>query len=114
MPCRDYESDYPDPKDSYDYRYLKDRADMLARIACKSLTLLEEEGLAGYLCDQDKEVGDWWKAHKEADRQEQERIAELQRKQLVKQQALDKLSDEEKEALGIRLNGRVKRKKLEY
>lgn len=65
MPCRDYESDiHLDPTDSYQYRYLKERADMLARIACKAMNKLEEEGLDSDLCGKDEEVRVWWLAPK--------------------------------------------------
>lgn len=99
MPCRDYESD------SYDYHAesvkMKQQADKLARIACKALTALEENGIEDFLLLQDDEVRQWWKQHKEADRREKARVAELQRREAVKQEALNKLSSEEKELLGL-------------
>lgn len=111
MPCRDYGSDsWQDPKSTYEYRRLKERADMLARIACKALTALEENGLEDFLILKDDEVRDWWIPHKEADqkRREEERIlAEAkQRKENLKQQALSRLSDEEKIALGLMKKGK--------
>lgn len=49
----------------------------------------------------DDEVRTWWKKHKEDDAREQARLAEIERKARVKQEALDRLSDEEKELLGL-------------
>ena len=100
MPCRDYESDSwgvtraaPD---------LKNQMDKLARIACRAMEALEKDGRADFLLLENDEVREWWTAHKEADRKERARVAELQRREAVKQEALNKLSDEEKELLGLK------------
>lgn len=99
MPCRDYESD------GYDYHAesvkMKQQADKLARIACKAMTVLEENGIEDFLLLQDDEVRTWWAQHKEADRKEKARVAEIERKERVKAEALARLSDEEKELLGL-------------
>lgn len=103
MPCRDYESDsYSSPTDSWQYREMKDRADMLARIACKAMTELVEQGRADFLVLRDDEVRDWWEKHQEADRKAREK--EERKKQVAKtrREALKKLSDEEKIALGLK------------
>lgn len=99
MPCRDYESDSP----SYyeDYRKMKKQADRLARMACSAMEELERNGIAEVLLLKNDEVREWWAAHKEADRKERARVAELQRREAVKQEALNKLSTEEKELLGL-------------
>ena len=99
MPCRDYESDSP----SYyeDYRKMKKQADRLARMACSAMEELERNGIAEVLLLKNDEVREWWAAHKEADRKERARVAELQRREAVKQEALNKLSNEEKELLGL-------------
>ena len=98
MPCRDYSSDV-----GYDHReQYKKQLDRLARIACKAMEALEKDGRADFLLIGDDEVREWWTAHKEADRQERARVAELQRQEAVKQEALNKLSDEEKELLGLK------------
>ena len=106
MPCRDYSSDsWQDPKSTYEYRRLKERADMLARIACKAMTALEENGLEDFLILKDDEVRDWWLPHKEADRkqrEEEQALAERKRvKEELRQQALGRLTEEEKIALGL-------------
>ena len=103
MPCRDYASDsYADPKDSWQFRELKERADMLARIACKAMTELAEQGRAEFLVLRDDEVREWWHQHQEADRKAQEAKLEKQRLAKIKKDALKKLTDEEKKVLGIK------------
>lgn len=111
MPCRDYDSDGWGNSgiSSREYDELKARADMLARIACKSLTELEANGIADLLLLKDNEVRDWWLAHKEADRKEQERIraAEERKKKAAedkrkKAELLARLTPEEKRILGIK------------
>lgn len=99
MPCRDYESDTWDY--SSENRQLKKQADRLARIACKAMTALSEMGKEDFLLLQDDEVREWWQAHQEADRKEKARIAEKERRERIKADALARLSDEEKELLGL-------------
>jgi hypothetical protein len=107
MPCQDYESN------SWEYQAeaakMKTQADKLARIACKAMTALEENGIEDFLLLKDDEVRVWWLAHKEADRKEQARIAEIERRERVKSEALARLSDEEKELLGLSIPKRSKR-----
>ena len=103
MPCRDYQSDsYSSPEDSWQFREMKDRADMLARIACKAMTELAEQGRAEFLVLRDDEVREWWHQHQEADRKAQEAKLEKQRLAKIKKDALKKLTDEEKKVLGIK------------
>jgi hypothetical protein len=101
MPCRDYESDNWDYDNSREMAKLKKQVDRLARIACKAMTALEESEKEDFLLLKDEEVREWWAAHKEADRKEQARIAEKERRARVKAEALARLSDEEKELLGL-------------
>lgn len=100
MPCRDYESDSWG-SGSADRAKLKAQADKMARIACKAMTALEENGIEDFLVLKDEEVREWWAQHKEADRREQARIAEKERRERVKAEALAKLSSEERELLGL-------------
>ena len=103
MPCRDYASDsYADPKDSWQFQELKERADMLARIACKAMTELAEQGRAEFLVLRDDEVREWWHQHQEADRKAQEAKLEKQRLAKIKKDALKKLTAEERKVLGIK------------
>ena len=105
MPCMSYD-DRPD----FDASDWKNKTDKLARIACKALTALEEDGRADLLLLKDDEVRVWWAAHKEADRKERARVAELERQERVKAEALARLSDEEKELLGLQSKPSSKKK----
>jgi len=103
MPCRDYESDsYSSPTDSWQYRDLKERADMLARIACKAMTELENNQIEDLLLLRDDEVREWWAKHKEADRKAREKEQRKQERIRLRRAALRKLSEEEKIALGLK------------
>jgi len=101
MPCMSYDNQWDSGSDQRKIKELKKQCDMLARIACKALTELEKNEVEDLLLLQDDEVRNWWTAHKEADRKEQARLAEAERKQRIKQEALARLSDEEKELLGL-------------
>ena len=104
MPCRSYEDDYRSgsPTDSWQYKELKANNDKLARIACKAMTELAEQGRAEFLVLRDDEVREWWHQHQEADRKAQEAKLEKQRLAKIKKDALKKLTDEEKKVLGIK------------
>jgi len=103
MPCRDYESDsYSSPTDNWQYRDLKERADMLARIACKAMTELENNKIEDLLLLRDDEVREWWAKHKEADRKAREKEQRKQERIRLRRAALRKLSEEEKIALGLK------------
>jgi hypothetical protein len=110
MPCRDYESDSWGYDSSAEVRKLKAQADKLARIACKAMDALEEAGKEDFLLLKDDEVRKWWAEHKEADRKEQARIAEKLRRERVKEEALAKLSSEERELLGLGKSSKKKSK----
>ncbi len=96
MPCRDFMDDIrPVAVDTS----LKQRCDMLSRIACKALTHIEENfGTLGAL-ETDPEIRKWWDTHKEADRQaaEQARLAQ------IRNDTLASLSPDQIRALGIKL-----------
>lgn len=103
MPCRDYDSDsWGSNGYSEENRKLKNQNDRLARVACKAMTELVKSGYADFLLLQDDEVREWWDKHQEADRKEQARLAEIERRNKIKADALAKLSNEEKEILGIK------------
>ena len=98
MPCRDYVSD---GDTGWNRERYKQQCDKLARIACAAMTELEKVGKADFLVLKDDELRNWWEAHKEADRKERAHIAEIERQARVKQEALNRLTDEEKELLGL-------------
>jgi succinate dehydrogenase flavin-adding protein (antitoxin of CptAB toxin-antitoxin module) len=102
MPCMSYDNSWDrGDDDRRKIRELKKQADMLARIACKALTELEKNEVEDLLLLQDDEVRTWWMKHKEDDARERARVAELERKARIKAEALARLSDEEKELLGL-------------
>jgi hypothetical protein len=102
MPCRDYEDDNRYENYDSEIRALKKQNDRLARIACNAMTALEEDGRADLLLLKDDEVRTWWKAHKIADAKAQADKIEKERLARVKQEALSKLSAEERKVLGIK------------
>ena len=101
MPCQSYESSWANHSSDADIKRLKQEADKLARIACRAMEALEEMGQEDFVLLKDDETREWWSAHKEADRKERERVAKKERKEQVRKEALARLSDEEKEALGL-------------
>lgn len=101
MPCQSYDSSWDEGSDARKIKELKKQCDMLARIACKALTELEKNEVEDMLLLGDDEVRNWWKKHKDDDAREQARLAEKERKERIKAEALASLSDEAKELLGL-------------
>jgi hypothetical protein len=100
MPC--YDGGGPSYSDNTDeLRRMKARIDLLARVACRALTELEDNGIADFLLLRDDETREFWEKHKEFDRKRKAEQAEKRRKAAIKKAALAKLSDEDKAALGI-------------
>jgi len=112
MPCMSYDTNWASSSSDRDVQRLKKEADKLARIACAAMTELEKMGKEDFLILKNEEVGHWWAAHKEADRKERERVAEKERRERVKKEALDRLTDEEKELLGLKRPEAKKHKKI--
>ena len=82
---------------------LKDRLDMLARLACAYCSQLEKEGK-----EIPKEARGWWKHHKKMDevRKREEAMKAVEERARIeaekkKQDALNKLTAEEKRLLGL-------------
>ena len=75
---------------------------MLARIACKAMTELENNKIEDLLLLRDDEVREWWAKHKEADRKAREKEQRKQERIRLRRAALRKLSEEEKIALGLK------------
>ena len=102
MPCQSYDSSWDSGDDDRrKIRELKKQADMLARIACKALGELENNKIEDLLLLRDEEVRTWWAKHKEDDRKAREAREARERRAAIKKAALAKLSEEEKELLGI-------------
>lgn len=102
MPCQSYESSWATRSDDYEVRKIKREADKLARIACRALEALTEAGKADFLLLKDDETREWWIAHQEADRKAREKEEAQIRREELKAQALSKLTDEERAALGVK------------
>jgi hypothetical protein len=102
MPCLSYDTQWAAKSDDYEIRKLKQEADRLARIACKAMEALTRADQADFLLLKDDEVREWWIRHQEDDRRAQEKEAARLRREQVKQEALSKLTAEEREALGIK------------
>ena len=102
MPCRDYEDDSRYVRDDYEIRALKRQNDRLARIACRAMTALEQDGRADLLLLADEEVREWWEKHKIADAKAQAEAEEKARRAVIRKEALAKLSAEERKILGIK------------
>lgn len=101
MPCMSYDTNWAHGSSDSDVRRLKKEADKLARIACAAMTELVKHGKADFLVLQNDELREWWEAHQEADRKEREREARAQKRKEIREQALARLTEEEKEALGL-------------
>jgi hypothetical protein len=103
MPCQSYGDDWRSHSDDRDkIKALKAEADMLARIACKALTELEDNKIEDMLLLRDNEVREWWAKHKEDDRKAKEAREAKERRTAIKKAALAKLSEEEQELLGLK------------
>lgn len=113
MPCQSYDTNWAHDSNDRDVKRLKKEVDKLARIACEALTELEKTGKADFLILKNDELREWWEAHKEADRKEQARLVEEERKERIREEALARLSEEEKELLGLKTS-KKKRKTSGY
>lgn len=102
MPCQSYSTDWAETSNDRDIKRLKKEADMLARIACKALTELENNKIEDLLLLRDDEVRTWWAEHKEADRKAREAREAKERREAKKKAALAKLSEEDKILLGLK------------
>ena len=109
MPCQSYDTNWATDHSDADIRRLKRETDKLARIACRALEELERNGIEDMLLLKDDETREWWAKHKEADRKARAVVEERERRERVKEEALAKLSHEERELLG--LNPQVAKKR---
>lgn len=101
MPCMSYDTEWANRSNDRDIRMLKKEADKLARIACKAMTELVEQGKADFLILRDDEVREWWEQHQEADRKAREEREKKEREDRIRREALAKLTPEEKRILKI-------------
>lgn len=81
---------------------LKKQCDRLANFAYIAMKHLEDNDMQDFVLIKHDDLRDWWQGHKEQlARAEEARQARLRRAE-IKERALARLSDEEKEALGLK------------
>jgi hypothetical protein len=106
-----YDTQWAADSSDYEVRKIKREADKLARIACRALEALTQAGQADFLLLKDDETREWWVAHQEADRKAREKEEARIRREELKAAALAKLTQEEREVLGIKSVERRLRKR---
>ena len=95
MPCRDW-GDNP----SVVYRddpETRRRLDLATRVACAALRTLSKEAINNL----PQEVRVWWEKHQEMDRRREVAERNQRQKEAAKKRALNKLTPEERKALGV-------------
>lgn len=112
MPCRDYGADeyYRGSTLEVEKALLRERGDMLARIACQAMDGLAKDAPGTFAkLMVNPEVFEWYTQHKKEDekrQKENERNKKAEEKRLEKQrirnQVLAKLTKEEIEAFGLK------------
>lgn len=80
---------------------VNNREGRMLRIATKVMRELERNGIEDMILLQDDEVRDWWSGVKEVERVAREKVEREEYRKRVKEEALAKLSAEEKEILGL-------------
>jgi hypothetical protein len=81
---------------------MKKQCDRLAGFAHIAMQALEEDGRADFVLLKHDDMRDWWKERKiEIQRLEEAELAK-KRKAELRERALARLTDEEKEALGLK------------
>jgi hypothetical protein len=94
MPCSDGGYSY----DQYDT--IQRRADEATRSACEAITLLQRQH-SELFAELSVETRAWWNRHQREDQARIEREQEEARRQKAKQDAWNKLTDEERKILGV-------------
>lgn len=89
-------------KDSDSGYSLKKKCDQLAGIAHLAMQTLEDNNMADFVLLKHDDIRDWWKERKlEIQRQQAAAEAKVRRAEL-RERALSRLTDEEKDALGLK------------
>ena len=100
MPCMDYR-DEP----SVIIRENTDKIDNLTQLLCGVMRQLDTRGIKLHFGKDVAGLKTWWKNHQEQDRRrieaEQQAANEKRDRKRIRKQALNKLSDEERKALGL-------------
>lgn len=104
MPC------YDGGQRDEDERQVRQDAHEMKAILCGLLTVLDRKSQTDNVLDlvdwkevgvSRKKVHGWWMAHRAEDEMRLAKEADTKRKKLVKEQALKKLTDEERKILGV-------------
>lgn len=96
MPCMDngYESD--------NRNYHKDKLDEVTRHLCRIMRLSDAGHSMSIIVAGSRGLRDWWKQHQEEDRMRLEREEEEKTQKALKKRALEKLTPNERKALGLK------------
>jgi hypothetical protein len=111
MPCVDYEAEREELKNKNlqnKYQIQKSRIDNVTRLLCGVMYEVESTDISTELIKNVSGLSEWWTEHKRMDalREENERKMKEQKRlekeqKRIKEAALNKLSEEEKRALGL-------------
>lgn len=77
------------------------KIDHLTNMLCGLCTRIENTD-SGYLLEDDESLMKWWDQHKKEDNERKALEESLAKRQKLKEEALSKLTKEEREALGLR------------
>ena len=83
-------------------RLLKKQCDRLTNFAYLAMDALEQNSIEDFVLLKNDDLRSWWKGHKESMAWEAAEKAARLRKYELKQRALSKLTEEEREALGVK------------
>ena len=89
-------------RDSDSAYSLKKKCDQLAGIAHIALQTLEDNDIADFVLLKHDDIRDWWKERKLEVQRQQEATEARARRAELRLRALARLTEEEKEALGLR------------
>ena len=92
MPCQG-------PSDAEWCAVVQADLDKVTRLFCETCKALVRQGALDILSDEAK---NWWELHKDLDRMREAEEAEEEKRNRIRNNALGKLTSEEREALGIR------------
>lgn len=95
MPCRDYNDDW-----GITNQRTQERLDNVTRLLCAVLQSTDKRGITTQLYNIEG-LEDWWEDHKHRDKIRKQAEAKQRKQEQLKENALGKLTKEEKEALGL-------------
>ncbi len=87
---------------SSDARTMKKQCDRLANFAYIAMKHLEDNGIQDFVLLKHDDLAEWWNDHKAALRKDQLLKEAKLRRAEIRERAMSRLTDEEKEALGLK------------